>query len=121
MPNRSGSQHDPIIDELRATLPLELGKIDDDFFFICDDGEMARRCNNGNGKGERPDLIIQFEKEFMILIEVGVYPKGKWDWAENCIHLIQISHNKAVGLISKNPTEKTILVVNAIRKCLNTF
>jgi len=121
MPNRNGTQHDPIIDDLRRALPLELEKIDDDFFFICDEGQMARICNEGNGKGERPDIIIQLPKELLILIEVGTYPKGKWDWAENQMHLIQISHNKGVGLLSSNPSEKTILVLNAIRKCLNTF
>jgi len=121
MPNRNGTQHDPIIDDLRRVLPLELKKIDDEFFFICDEGHMARICNDGNGKGERPDIIIQMDGEKTILIEVGTYPKGKWNLVLNEITLIQISHNKAVGLITKDPSEKTILVLNAIRKCLNTY
>jgi hypothetical protein len=121
MPNRSGSQHDPIINELRMKLPLDLIKIDDDFKFICDDGMMAGMANAGNCKGERPDIIIFLKKEKPTWIEVGVYPKGKWDSVLNEINLIQISHNKAVGLITKNPSEIIIILLNSIRKCLNTF
>jgi hypothetical protein len=121
MPNRNGTQHDPIIDDLRMTLPIELEKIDDDFYFIGDEGMMAGWADDGNCKGERPDLIILLKDEKPIWIEVGTYPKGKWDCVLNKVTLIQISHNKAVGLITKDPSEKTILVLNAIRKCLNTF
>jgi hypothetical protein len=121
MPNRSGCQHDPIINDLRMTLPFELEKIDDNFFMICDDGMMARWSNDGDGKGERPDLIILLKDEKPIWIEVGNYPKGKWDSVLTKVNLIQISHNKAVGLITKDPSEKTIVVLNQIRKCLNSF
>jgi hypothetical protein len=118
MPNRNGIVHEEIIDKLRFNLPSLMESQFDNFLCIADEGLMAGFCNNGNQKGERPDLILLYGEE-LILIEVGTINKCKWTDLEN--KLIHISHNKAVGLINGKPTEDTFKILSAIRNLLEVY
>jgi hypothetical protein len=118
MPNRNGIVHESIIDKLRFNLPSIMESQFDDFLCIADECLMAGFCNNGNQKGERPDLILVYGEE-LTLIEVGTINNCKWIGLEN--KLIHISHNKAVGLINGTPTEDTLKVLSAIRNLLQVY
>jgi hypothetical protein len=118
MPNRNGIKHEGIIDQLRFNLPSLMEGEFEDFLCVADEGLMAGLCNNGNKKGERPDLILYYAQE-LVLIEVGNIDKCKWIGLEN--NLIHISHDKAVGLINGTPTKNTLKVLNAIRNLLGVY
>lgn len=118
MPNRNGKQHEGIIDLLRFNLPTIFQEKNGNFFCIADEGLMAGFCNNGNCKGIRPDLIINYGFDF-ILIEVGNINYDKWNNINNPI--IHISHHKAVGLISGEATENVKEVLDACRDILNVY
>lgn len=118
MPNRNGIQHEEIIDKLRFGLPFLLENKVDELLCIADEGLMALFCNSGNGKGERPDLIIQCNNE-RFLIEVGDLNKSKWELSD--VNLIHVSHNKAVGLIQGSRSETAKLVLESVRNSLDVI
>lgn len=120
MPNRNGIEHEEILDLLRFGLANTLAQDPDTNFYVCiaDEGMMASLLNEGNGKGERPDIII-CRNETPMLIEVGSFYKGKWDNYDGAI--IQVSHKRAVGLIRGQIDQNIKFVLEQCRKILGVY